>query len=202
VLTATSTGIAKPHPDHLAYTITLVEGVELHQNRIDELIASYAEGWTLERMPVIDRNLARIAVYELLYAPEIDDPVAITEAVELARQMSTDDSPRFLNGLLGQIADLRDSVLTAHRSAHLSSPILELWLERIGRKARMGTTTPRSARSSRSSRASRAWRHRGRRGHGTQKGPAVGGPLRGARVSLRRTPGDRRPAHPARSGAR
>jgi transcription antitermination protein NusB len=56
-------------------------------------------------MPVIDRNLARIAVYELLYVPEIDDPVAITEAVELARQMSTDDSPRFLNGLLGQIAD-------------------------------------------------------------------------------------------------
>jgi len=56
-------------------------------------------------MPVVDRNLARIAVFELLYVPEIDDPVAITEAVELARQMSTDDSPRFLNGLLGRIAE-------------------------------------------------------------------------------------------------
>ena len=56
-------------------------------------------------MPVVDRNLARIAVYELLYLPEIDDPVAISEAVELAKQMSTDDSPRFLNGILGRIAE-------------------------------------------------------------------------------------------------
>ncbi|WP_412753796.1 transcription antitermination factor NusB [Krasilnikovia sp. M28-CT-15] len=97
--------IAQPHPDHLAYTIGLVEGVAEHLDRIDELIASYAEGWTLARMPVVDRNLARIAVYELLYVPEIDDPVAITEAVELAKQMSTDDSPRFLNGILGRIAE-------------------------------------------------------------------------------------------------
>jgi N utilization substance protein B len=97
--------IEKPHPDHLDYAISLVEGVAKNLDRIDELIASYAEGWTLERMPVIDRNLARIAVYELLYVPEIDDPVAITEAVELAKQMSTDDSPRFLNGILGRISE-------------------------------------------------------------------------------------------------
>ena len=97
--------IEKPHPDHLGYTISLVDGVAKNLDRIDELIASYAEGWTLERMPVVDRNLARIAVFELLYVPEIDDPVAITEAVELAKQMSTDDSPRFLNGLLGRIAE-------------------------------------------------------------------------------------------------
>jgi transcription antitermination protein NusB len=97
--------IEKPHPDHLDYAIGLVEGVAENLDRIDELIASYAEGWTLARMPVVDRNLARIAVYELLYVPEIDDPVAITEAVELARQMSTDDSPRFLNGILGRIAE-------------------------------------------------------------------------------------------------
>jgi transcription antitermination protein NusB len=97
--------IEKPHPDHLDYAVGLVEGVAKNLDRIDELIASYAEGWTLERMPVVDRNLARIAVYELLYVPEIDDPVAITEAVELARQMSTDDSPRFLNGILGRIAE-------------------------------------------------------------------------------------------------
>ena len=105
VLTGYLDRIAKPHPDHMTYAIELVEGVAQHRDRIDELIASYAEGWTLERMPIIDRNIARIAVYELLYEPEIDDPVAITEAVEIARQMSTDDSPRFLNGLLGQIAD-------------------------------------------------------------------------------------------------
>ncbi|MFC7277024.1 transcription antitermination factor NusB [Paractinoplanes rhizophilus] len=97
--------IEKPRPDHLDYAIGLVEGVAKNLDRIDELIASYAEGWTLDRMPVIDRNLARIAVYELLYVPEIDDPVAITEAVELAKQMSTDDSPRFLNGILGRIAE-------------------------------------------------------------------------------------------------
>src|SRR5688572_5203554 len=97
--------IEKPRPDHLDYTISLIEGVAKNLDRIDELIASYAEGWTIDRMPVVDRNLARIAVFELLYVSEIDDPVAISEAVELARELSTDDSPRFLNGLLGRIAD-------------------------------------------------------------------------------------------------
>jgi transcription antitermination protein NusB len=97
--------IAAPRPDHLDYAISLVEGVAEHLDRIDELIGSYAEGWTIDRMPVVDRNLARIAVFELLYVTEIDDPVAITEAVELAKQMSTDDSPRFLNGILGRIAE-------------------------------------------------------------------------------------------------
>ena len=92
-------------PDHMAYAVELVEGVTANADRIDELIASYAEGWTLDRMPVVDRNLARIAVYELLFVDEIDDPVAISEAVELARQLSTDDSPRYLNGVLGRIAE-------------------------------------------------------------------------------------------------
>lgn len=105
VLTGYLDRIEKPRPDHVGYAITLVEGVAKHLDRIDELIGSYAEGWTLERMPVVDRNLARIAVYELLFETDVDDPVAITEAVELAKQMSTDDSPRFLNGLLGRIAE-------------------------------------------------------------------------------------------------
>jgi transcription antitermination protein NusB len=94
-----------PRPEHLEYTVRLVEGVAAHHERIDEVIASYAEGWTLDRMPVVDRNLARIAVFELLYADDIDAPVAITEAVELARSLSTDDSPRYLNGVLGRIAE-------------------------------------------------------------------------------------------------
>src|SRR5881227_512413 len=98
-LTAAVARTEPPRPPYLDYTVTLVEGVAAHLDRIDELIASYAEGWTLERMPPVDRNLARIAVYELLYAEDIDDPVAISEAVELARQLSTDDSPRFLTGL-------------------------------------------------------------------------------------------------------
>jgi transcription antitermination protein NusB len=97
--------LEQPRPAHLDYAIGLIEGVAANQARIDELIDSYAEGWTLDRMPVVDRNLARIAIYELLYVDEIDDAVAISEAVELARQMSTDDSPRFLNGILGRIAE-------------------------------------------------------------------------------------------------
>jgi transcription antitermination protein NusB len=105
VLTTYLDRIEKPRPDHMDYAVMLIEGVAKNLDRIDELIASYAEGWTIDRMPVVDRNLARIAVFELLYVPEIDDPVAITEAVELAKQMSTDDSPRFLNGILGRIAE-------------------------------------------------------------------------------------------------
>ena len=105
VLTSYLDRIEKPRPDHMDYAVTLIEGVAKNRDRIDELIASYAVGWTIDRMPVVDRNLARIAVYELLYLPEIDDPVAISEAVELAKQMSTDDSPRFLNGILGRIAE-------------------------------------------------------------------------------------------------
>ncbi|MDG4788247.1 transcription antitermination factor NusB [Micromonospora sp. WMMD1102] len=105
VLTGYLQRLERPHPEHLGYAVGLIEGVAENQARIDELIDSYAEGWTLDRMPVVDRNLARIAIYELLYVEEIDDAVAISEAVELARQMSTDDSPRFLNGLLGRIAE-------------------------------------------------------------------------------------------------
>ena len=97
--------LEEPKPRYLPYTISLVEGVVAHRDRIDELIESYAEGWTLERMPAVDRNLARIAIYELLWVDDVDHPVAITEAVELARELSTDDSPRFLNGVLGRIAD-------------------------------------------------------------------------------------------------
>jgi len=105
VLASSLGRIVPPPPAHLAYAVSLTEGVAAHLGRIDELISSYAEGWTLDRMPAVDRNLARIAVYELLYVDDIDDAVAISEAVELAKQMSTDDSPRFLNGVLARIAD-------------------------------------------------------------------------------------------------
>lgn|SRR5690606_1083002 len=106
VLPAYIARLPEPRPAHLGYAISLVNGVVAHQERIDELISSYAEGWTLERMPPVDRNLARIAVYELLWVDDVDPPVAITEAVELARQLSTDDSPRFLNGVLARIAEV------------------------------------------------------------------------------------------------
>jgi len=90
------------------YAAVLVEGVVAHRERIDQLLAEHAEGWTVARMPAVDRTLLRIGVYELLWADDIDDPVAITEAVELARTLSTDDSPRFLNGVLGRIADIAE----------------------------------------------------------------------------------------------
>jgi N utilization substance protein B len=105
VLSDTLARMGREVPDHMAYAVEIVEGVESNAERIDELISSYAEGWTLDRMPVVDRNLLRIAVYEMLHRDDIDDPVAISEAVELAGELSTDDSPRFVNGLLGRIAD-------------------------------------------------------------------------------------------------
>ena len=91
------------------YAALLVEGVTAHLTRIDQLITEHAEGdWTVDRMPAVDRTLLRIGVYELLWVDEIDDPVAITEAVELARTLSTDDSPRYVNGVLGQISDIAE----------------------------------------------------------------------------------------------
>jgi transcription antitermination protein NusB len=105
VLAETVARMEGPRPGYLDYAIELAEGVAAHLERIDELIASYAEGWTLARMPAVDRNLARIAVFELLYQDDIDSLVAISEAVGLAGQISTDDSPRFLGGVLGRIAE-------------------------------------------------------------------------------------------------
>ena len=105
VLTFYLDRLETPRPEHMGYAVMIVEGVATHRERIDELIASYAEGWTLERMPTVDRNLCRIAVFELLYRDDIDRAVAINEAVELAGELSTDDSPRFVNGLLDRIAN-------------------------------------------------------------------------------------------------
>ncbi|WP_051580159.1 transcription antitermination factor NusB [Pseudonocardia acaciae] len=92
------------------YAALLVEGVTGQRERIDQLLAEHSEGWSVARMPAVDRALLRIALYELLWVDEIDDPVAITEAVELARTLSTDDSPRFVNGVLGRIADLAEHI--------------------------------------------------------------------------------------------
>jgi N utilization substance protein B len=86
-----------------AYAVELVEGVTEHRARIDELLSSYAEGWTLDRMPAVDRAVLRIGVYELLWCAGVPDAVAIDEAVELAKALSTDDSPKFVNGILGRI---------------------------------------------------------------------------------------------------
>ncbi|MBP2330166.1 N utilization substance protein B [Kibdelosporangium banguiense] len=90
------------------YTVTLVEGVQTQLTRIDELLAEHSEGWTLDRMPAVDLAVLRLGLYELLWASDVPDPVAIDEAVQLAKMLSTDDSPRFVNGLLGRIATIAD----------------------------------------------------------------------------------------------
>lgn len=85
------------------YTATLVRGVVEHQQRIDELLSAYSEGWTLDRMPAVDRNVLRLGVFELLFAEDVPDAVAVTEAMNLVRELSTDESPAFVNGILGNI---------------------------------------------------------------------------------------------------
>lgn len=85
------------------YAVTVVEGVSAHAERIDELISTYAVGWSLDRMPAVDRAVLRIGTWELLYNDDVPPAVAIDEAVELARSLSTDDSPGFVNGLLARL---------------------------------------------------------------------------------------------------
>ncbi len=85
------------------YAEELVRGFSSHQERIDGLLSEHAEGWTLDRMPAVDRAILRIGVYELIYSADVPAAVAVDEAVELAKSLSTDNSPRFVNGVLGQI---------------------------------------------------------------------------------------------------
>jgi N utilization substance protein B len=85
------------------YTTALVRGVVEHLTRIDEVLASYSEGWTLERMPAIDRNVLRLGLFEVLYVDDVPDAVAVSEAVALVRDLSTDESPQFVNGVLGAV---------------------------------------------------------------------------------------------------
>ena len=88
------------------YAAELVRGVAAHRARIDSLISENAVDWTLERMPAVDRNVLRLGIYELLWAGDVPDGVAISEAVLLAQDLSTDASPAFVNGLLAKIRDL------------------------------------------------------------------------------------------------
>ncbi|GAA4869395.1 MULTISPECIES: transcription antitermination factor NusB [Saccharopolyspora] len=93
-------------PPVAEYTITLVEGVQGNRARIDEVLSQHAEGWTLARMPAVDRAVLRLGLYELLWSDDVPSAVAIDEAVDLVKGLSTDDSPRFVNGVLGRIAGI------------------------------------------------------------------------------------------------
>ena len=92
------------------YSEELVKGVIERQEKIDELINTYAQGWDMDRMPAIDRNLLRIALFEMLWRDDIDDNVAISQAVELATELSTMESPAYINGVLGRIVVLKSTI--------------------------------------------------------------------------------------------
>ncbi|MGK5630636.1 transcription antitermination factor NusB [Streptomyces sp. URMC 123] len=92
------------------YTMQLVEGYAEQAERIDDLLATYSVGWTLDRMPVVDRNVLRLGAYELIWEDDVPDAVVIDEAVQLAKEFSTDESPAFVNGLLGRLKDLKPTL--------------------------------------------------------------------------------------------
>ena len=93
------------------YTVEIIEGVVSQQPAIDEFLETYSQGWTLERMPSVDRIILRIGTWELLYNDDVPDGVAVSEAVALAKTLSTDESPSFINGLLGRLQQLKPSLL-------------------------------------------------------------------------------------------
>ena len=97
-------------PDTRSFADSLVRGTKQHQGKTDQLITQYAEHWDLERMAVVDRNILRLAVHELLWQPDVPPKVAINEAIELAKKFGAADSSRFINGLL-------DRILKEHRPA-------------------------------------------------------------------------------------
>jgi N utilization substance protein B len=102
--------LAQSDPPVPEYAAELVEGVVAHQERIDELLSTYAEEWTLDRMPPVDLAALRIGAYELLWCADVPDQVAISEAVELVVSLSTDESAGFVNGLLARLLQLKPSL--------------------------------------------------------------------------------------------
>jgi N utilization substance protein B len=102
--------LAQSDPPVPEYAAVLVEGVVTHQERIDELLSTYAEEWTLDRMPPVDLAALRIGAYELLWCDDVPDGVAVAEAVELVGSLSTDESAGFVNGLLARLLQLKPSL--------------------------------------------------------------------------------------------
>ncbi|MCU1678447.1 MAG: NusB antitermination factor [Frankiales bacterium] len=109
------------------YSVSLIEGVVAHQARIDELLSSYAIDWTIARMPPVDRAILRIAVFELLWVDDVPDGVVVSEAVELATALSTDESPKFINGLLGRMADDKPTLATTADAVPDAVPDTPWW---------------------------------------------------------------------------
>ena len=92
------------------YTRELVSGVSENRRKIDELISTYAQGWDMDRLPAVDRNILRLGIYEILWSTNVPTSVAIDEALELARELSSDDSSKYIHGVLGRIASIKDTI--------------------------------------------------------------------------------------------
>lgn len=93
------------------YTTAIIDGVITHQEQIDELLAQYAHGWTVERMLAMDKSILRLGAWELLFNDEMPDGAAVNEAVNMAREYSNDDSPGYINGVLGRLQELKPTLL-------------------------------------------------------------------------------------------
>ncbi|MGW6281593.1 transcription antitermination factor NusB [Kribbella sp. NPDC055071] len=102
--------VADNDPPVNEFTVALVEGVAKHIDVIDELLETHSVGWSLDRMPAVDRNVLRIGTYELLFDDQVPDVVAVSEAVAMARELSTDESPAFVNGLLARLLQLKPTL--------------------------------------------------------------------------------------------
>ncbi|MEU4293242.1 transcription antitermination factor NusB [Kribbella sp. NPDC026596] len=102
--------VADNDPPVNEFTVALVEGVAKHSEVIDDLLETHSVGWSLDRMPAVDRNILRIGTYELLFDDQVPDVVAVSEAVALARDLSTDESPAFVNGLLARLLQLKPTL--------------------------------------------------------------------------------------------
>ncbi len=112
-LTVLAQRIAEPGTEAALpqYAVEIVEGVVARLGRIDEVLASHSHGWTIERMPAVDRAVLRVGVWEILFNDEVPDAVAVDEAVDLVKALSTDESPGFVNGLLGRVVELKPMLL-------------------------------------------------------------------------------------------
>jgi len=106
-LTVLEARTIRAEPPVSEYAAELVRGVQAHRDEIDRLLAENSRGWTLDRMPAVDRNILRIGSYELLWGTQVPEAVAISEAVLLAGDLSTDASPAFVNGLLARLLELK-----------------------------------------------------------------------------------------------
>jgi transcription antitermination protein NusB len=102
--------LAQADPPVTSYAAELVRGVQAHRDLIDRLLAENSRGWALDRMPAVDRNVLRIGAYELLWGNGVPEPVAISEAVLLAQDLSTDASPAFVNGLLARLLEIKPTI--------------------------------------------------------------------------------------------